>query len=232
MRRSVLVAVLALGLAVPLRGRADDAGAPLELRTGIPLELHLPGGTEARGTFLGVEGDDIRLATADGVRMIPFSLVESLTVEGHGVDRQALEAAMVRWTSDYVPPDLAHPSPALVGALSAVWAGAGYLPLGQPQAFLSWSAFEAVVLGSAAITWSQGGRGAVIPFAALDLLLHGIAVDEVVRESKRRHRIYRVSLSVQPGVVGLVLSEGGTALPPGVAWGLQDASKRDPGLDR
>lgn len=203
------------------------------IRTGTPMAVTLVGGQELEGTFLGSQAGLVRIATGEGIREVPLALVVEARVEGAPLPVDSFQRLAREWADTHLPQDLRTPSPGVAGALSAAWAGAGYLALGDPRSFAGWSALEGVVIGTGLLMWFEAGPGASAPFVALDVLLHGVAVQDVAGEAARRRR--RVAFGVVPGQESgplLVASVGPRGWTAPSEMGRIEGPGMGPGLDR
>jgi len=85
---------------------------------------------------------------------------------------------------------------------SFVWAGAGYLTLGDTRTFAGYAALDAIFVGAGVVFALQHQWGALAPVVALDVLLRGWSGGASAREAARR-RALRPSWQTSPAVDGV-----------------------------
>ena len=161
-----------------------------DVRIGSSVVLVLLDGQRLDGTFAGFEGQAVRLSGPRGVEPIPVQLVSAFEVAGRSWTRAAfLEGA--RRAADALPP-LAAPPPVVPLVTSFVWAGAGYLTLGDTRTFAGYAALDAIFVGAGVVFALQHQWGALAPVVALDVLLRGWSGGASAREAARRRALRQV----------------------------------------
>ena len=189
-------AALALGASLaPGPARALDGNDELELR--------LSSGEELSGWFYGLQDGELVITGSNRFTRVPVTMVDQVRRAGAPMalaDFHA-EAARIQLElsrSRAAPPP--HPHPRTVTALSFAWAGAGHAALGDWRGGLGYMSVDAVLWGGAA--WSVLGAeqlAPVIPLAALDLLVRGVAAGQAARRARARRDRLRVGGPAVPG---------------------------------
>lgn len=166
------------------------------LRSGIPLVVEVIGGQRYEGAFVGLRANHLRVSTHDGLLEVPVPVITAVSVQGVSYEPEAFLEGVQRWGQELAEQAVRVPPPALVACSSVLWAGAGPALLGDWQAFAAYSLLEASFLGAGAVMIVNEQYGPLLPLAALEVLLHGWAAGDSVRESRRRRS--RAELAVMP----------------------------------
>ncbi len=207
MRALTLVVLMA---AVPVSVEAAEAAAAAEVeepgaafptvRDGLPLQIVALGGQRFDGAFVAIEGEALAISTREGLVELPLPIVVSVEVEGVEYSREAFLEGVHAWALMAKAQALSTPPPALVGASSVLWAGAGPAMLGDWDGFLAYTVLEASFIGAGAVMVWNEQYGPLLPLAALDLFLHIWAGTDAVREARRRRRRAKLAttLSLAP----------------------------------
>lgn len=160
-------------------------GLALAAEPSQPVRLELVAGGEVAGTLVSWDNERVRVLGAGGMVEVPLALVAQAELGGRTLSGPELRVELGPSPGASAAP--VGPAPAVVGAASALWPGAGQALLRERGAALGYVVVDALLVGGAVymLAREQNPVGA-LPFIGLDLVIRGYAAAEAVEEARRR----------------------------------------------
>jgi hypothetical protein len=150
------------------------------------MTLSLAGDLVVTGNFRSTDGQVLTLLVDGKALDFDLALVESAQHEGDVIDPETLRTQAEDWAMARI--ELGpRPHPLLVGAASAILPGSGHLILRDWRIWAGYAIVDGALLGLASwFGFHEQARGPATTFLVIDGIFRVYAVQEAVRDARRR----------------------------------------------